>query len=86
MHRCVQELLQWCSLEPAEGQARPCPVGSAAVMQAHQATLRAQKAERQLAAAVSERDSLAHQVEELKPAELPDQDTSTGKCSAYPCS
>lgn len=77
----LQELLQWCSLEAGEGQQRPSPIGSAAVMQAHQATLRAQTAERQLTAAVAERDLLARQVQELKPPELPDQDTSIGKCT-----
>lgn len=45
-------------------------MGSVAVRQARQATLRAQQAEQQLAAAVAERDSLARQVEELKPPEM----------------
>lgn len=76
----MQELLQWCSLEPSEGQQRPTPVGSAAVSQAHQATLRAQKAERRLAAAVAERDALACQVQELKPPELPDQTVLSSRC------
>lgn len=79
----LQELLQWCRLEPAEGQQRATPVGSAAVMQAHKATLRAQTAERQLEAAVAERDALARQVQELKPpvlVDLPDQDGAAGTC------
>ena len=81
----LQELLQWCSLEAVGGQQRPSPIGSAAVMQAPQATIRAQTAERQLTAAIAERDSLARQVQELKPPELPDQDTSTGKCTSLRC-
>ena len=77
----MQELLQWCSLEPSGGQQRPTPVGSAAVTQAHQASLRAQKAEKQLAAIEAERDSLARQVQELKPPELPDQDVVSSRTS-----
>ena len=67
---CLQELAQWSSLEPVGGERLPFPVGSVAVRQARQATLRAQQAEQQLAAAVAERDSLARQVEELKPPEM----------------
>ncbi|KAL0017954.1 hypothetical protein WJX77_004210 [Trebouxia sp. C0004] len=65
-----KELAQWSSLEPVAGERLPFPVGSVAVRQARHATLRAHQAEQQLAAAVAERNSLACQVEELKPPEM----------------
>ena len=57
----------------------PFPVGSVAVRQARQATLRAHGAEQQLAAAVAERDSLARQVEELKPPEMQAAESPSGQ-------
>ncbi|KAL0030610.1 hypothetical protein WJX79_009472 [Trebouxia sp. C0005] len=65
-----KELAQWSSLEAVAGESLPFPVGSVAVRQARQATLTAHQAEQHLAAAVAERDSLARQVEELKPPEM----------------
>ena len=73
-----QELAQWSSLEPVAGERLPFPVGSLAVRQARQATLRAHQAEQQLAAAVAERDSLASQVEELKPPEMQAAESPSG--------
>ena len=71
-------MAQWSSLAPTKGDQTPTPIGSAAVRQACQASLRAQQAETQLAAVTAERDSLARQVEELKPPELQASDTPSG--------
>ena len=76
---CSQELAQWSSLEPVAGERLPFPVGSVAVRQARQATLRAHQAEQQLAAAVAERDSLARQVEELNPPEMQASESPSGQ-------
>jgi len=78
---CPQELAQWSSLEAVAGERLPFPVGSLAVRQARQATLRVHQAEQQLAAAVAERDSLARQVEELKPPEMQAADSPSGRNS-----
>lgn len=56
-------------------------MGSTAVRQARQATLRAQQAESQLTAALAERDSLTRQVEELKPSELQASEPPAGERS-----
>lgn len=74
-----QELAQWSSLEPVAGDRLPVPMGSLAVRQARQATLRAHQAEQHLAAAVAECDSLARQVEELKPPEMQAADSPSGQ-------
>lgn len=74
-----QELTQWSSLAPVEGERLPFPVGSVAVRQARAATLRAQAAEQQLAAALAERDALSRQVEELRPPELAQPDSTAGE-------
>lgn len=63
-----------------EGERLPFPVGSVAVRQARAATLRAQRAEQQLTAAVAERDALTRQVEELRPPELQQPDRAAGQC------
>jgi len=76
---CPQELAQWSSLEAVAGERLPFPVGSLAVRQARQATLRAHQAEQHLAAAVAERDSLARQVEELKPPEMQAAESPSGQ-------
>ncbi|KAL0046363.1 hypothetical protein WJX82_010363 [Trebouxia sp. C0006] len=77
-----KELAQWSSLEAVAGERLPFPVGSLAVRQARQATLRAHQAEQHLAAAVAERDSLARQVEELKPPEMQAADSPSDAESA----
>lgn len=68
-----------------EGERLPFPVGSVAVRQARAATLRAQRAEQQLAAAVTERDALTRQVEELRPPELQQPDRAVGPFFFYLC-
>ena len=78
-HPFLQELAQWSSLAPVEGEKLPFPVGSVAVRQARAATLRAQRAEQQLTAAVAERDALTRQVEELRPPELQQPDRPGGQ-------
>ena len=75
----LQELAQWSSLEPVEGERLPFPVGSVAVRQARAATLRAQTAEQQLASATAEQLALARQVEELRPPELQQPDSPAGE-------
>ena len=67
-----------------EGEKLPFPVGSVAVRQARAATLRAQRAEQQLAAAVTERDALTRQVEELRPPELQQPDRAVGQFLLLP--
>lgn len=62
-----------------EGEKLPFPVGSVAVRQARAATLRAQRAEQQLAAALAERNALTQQVEELRPPELQQPDRAVGQ-------
>ena len=74
----LQELAQWSSLAPINGEQVPSPIGSAAVRQARLASLRAQQAETRLAGISAERDSLAQQVEELKPPELQASDAPIG--------
>lgn len=77
--------MQWSSLAPVEGEKLPFPVGSVAVRQARAATLRAQRVEEQLAAAVAERDALTRQVEELRPPELQQQDRAVGQFFFFLC-
>lgn len=81
-----QELAQWSSLAPVEGERLPFPVGSVAVRQARAAALRAQTAEHQLASALAERDALTRQVEELRPPELAQPESIAGQSATCCCS
>ena len=82
LYAVLQELAQWSSIAPVEGERLPFPVGSVAVRHSRAATLRAQRSEQQLVAAVAERDALARQVEELKPPELQQPDGNVGQSSS----